>query len=54
VEAALELLLSESAAITYESVKAMVTTAAQVAVPALAPSVVDLHAYDALLEEVGT
>jgi hypothetical protein len=54
VQAALELLLAEGARITCEAVKAMVTGAARVEVPALSPPVVDLNAYDALLAEVGT
>jgi transposase InsO family protein len=54
VEAALELLLAEGTRITCEAIKAMVTGATQVEVPALSPPVVDLHAYDALLAEVGT
>jgi hypothetical protein len=54
VEAALELLLAEGTPITCEAIKAMVTGAARVEVPALSPPVVDLNAYDALLGEVGT
>jgi hypothetical protein len=54
VEAALVLLLSEGAPITSEVVKALVTGAARVEVPSLAPPAVDLAAYDALLGEVGT
>lgn len=54
VEAALELLLAEGTRITCEAIKAMVTGAARVEVPALSPPVVDLNAYDALLGEVGT
>jgi hypothetical protein len=55
VDAALTLLLAEQKAITADAVKALVTaTAARVDVPDLAPSRVDLTAYDALLAEVGT
>ena len=54
VETALELLFAERATITCDAVKAMVTGAARVEVPALAPPTVDLDAYDALLGEVGT
>ena len=54
VEAALELLLTEGARITCDAVKAMVSGAARVEVPMLAPPAVDLGAYDALLGEVGT
>jgi len=54
VEAALELLLAEGTHFTCEAIKTMVTGAVRVEVPALSPPVVDLNAYDALLEEVGT
>lgn len=54
VEAALSLLLAEGARITCDAVKAMVTGAAHVEVPAMSPPAVDLGAYDALLAEVGT
>jgi hypothetical protein len=54
VEAALELLVTDGARITCDAVKAMVSGAARVEVPALAPPAVDLGAYDALLGEVGT
>jgi len=49
------LLLHEGRRITADAVKAIVTTsAAPSEVPALMPALVDLHAYDALLPEVGT
>lgn len=54
VEAALSLLLAEGVRITCDAVKAMVTGAARVEVPAMSPPAVDLCAYDALLAEVGT
>jgi hypothetical protein len=54
VEAALELLVTDDGRITCDAVKAMVSGAARVEVPSLAPPTVDLGAYDALLEEVGT
>lgn len=54
VEAALSLLLAEGVRLTCDAVKAMVTGAARVEVPAMSPPAVDLGAYDALLAEVGT
>lgn len=54
VEAALQLHLAEGVPITYEAIKAMIQGAARTEVPALSPPVVDLGAYDTLLEEVGT
>jgi hypothetical protein len=54
VEAALQLLLAESNAISSDAVKALVTEAGRPAVPAMDALVVDLGAYDALLAEVGT
>jgi len=47
-------LLAEGKAISADTVKALVTSAARIDVPDLAPSTVDLGAYDALLAEVGT
>ncbi len=52
VAAALSLLQMAGAAITADAVKALVSTPATIAVPILAPAVVDLVAYDALLTEV--
>lgn len=56
VEVALALLLSEGRTVSADAVKALVTaaTTTTAAVPHLAPAVVDLRAYDALLPEVGT
>jgi hypothetical protein len=54
VEVALELLLTEKAKITADSVKILVSGAARVDVPALARPTVDLESYDALLEEVAS
>jgi hypothetical protein len=54
VEAALVLLLAEAAPITADGVKALVAATTTITVPGLVPSIVDLRAYDALLEEVGT
>jgi len=54
VEAALVLLLAESKPITAAAVKVLVSATATADVPELEPEVVDLNAYDALLEEVGT
>ncbi len=55
VEVALTLLLAEAKAITVDAVKALVSaTTTKIEVPDLAPSRVDLGAYDALLAEVGT
>ncbi len=54
VEAALTLLLADKKPVTADAVKLLVTTTATIDVPALAPSPVDLRAYDALLGEVGT
>jgi hypothetical protein len=53
VELALSLLIAERKHISADAVKA-VLTAATVAVPHLAKPVVDLHVYNALLDEVGT
>ena len=53
VEAALTLLLAEGQTITADAVRALVTKTT-IAVPGLAPPPVDLGAYDALLDEVGT
>jgi hypothetical protein len=56
VEAALALLLAAGKRMTADAVKALVSaaTATAIAVPDLAPPLVDLGAYDALLGEVGT
>jgi hypothetical protein len=54
VEAALSLLLAEKKAIRSDVVQAMVTEKTTIAVPDVALPAVDLGAYDALLEEVGT
>ena len=54
VDAALSLLLAESNAITADAVKVLITATTRIDVPDLAPSPVDLGAYDALLAEVGT
>jgi hypothetical protein len=54
VEAALTLLLGEARAVTSEAVKALVSPSPRDEVPAMAPPLVDLGAYDALLAEVGT
>lgn len=54
VEVALELLLAEGRMPTSEVVKAIIGKPAPIDVPALAPFVADLTAYDALLAEVGT
>jgi hypothetical protein len=54
VEAALTLLLADGKPMTADAVKLMVTTTTTIDVPDLAPRLVDLGAYDALLEEVGT
>ncbi len=54
VEAALTLLLAGTSAITADAVKALVTTASTIDVPALVPQPIDLSAYDALIAEVGT
>ena len=50
VETALTLLLAESKVISADSVKALVAATTTIDVPDLAPSLVDLCAYDALLE----
>ena len=54
IEAALVLLLADGKPMTADAVKLLVTTTTTIDVPDLAPRVVDLGAYDALLEEVGT
>lgn len=54
VEAALSLLLAEKKAIRSDVVQAMVTAKTTIAVPDVTLPPVDLGAYDALLEEVGT
>ena len=54
VEVALTLLLAGTTAITADAVKALVTTAATIDVPAMVPQRIDLGAYDALISEVGT
>jgi hypothetical protein len=54
VEAALELLLADGAAITSDNVKALVITSSLAVVPNLVPPEVNLTTYDALLEGVGT
>lgn len=54
VEAALSLLLAEGKAVTADAVKALLMTKTTSGVPPLAPQVVDLGAYDALLAEVGS
>ena len=54
VEVALTLLLAGATAITADAVKALVTTAATIDVPAMVPQPIDLGAYDALIAEVGT
>jgi hypothetical protein len=54
VEAALELLIAEGRALSYEAVRALVTKTPRAEAPTLEPSDVDLAAYDALLAEVGT
>ncbi len=53
VEAALVLLLADGKAMTADAVKLRVSTATTIDVPDLAPRLVDLGAYDSLLEEVG-
>ncbi len=53
VEAALVLLLADGKAMTADAVKLLVSTATTIDVPDLAPRLVDLGAYDSLLEEVG-
>ena len=54
VEAALALLLADSRAITADAVKLLASAATTIDVPDLTPPTVDLGAYDALLDEVGT
>ena len=55
VETALALLLAEGNGISADAVKALVsTTEVKTEVPKLAPHIVDLGSYDALLAEVGT
>ena len=54
IEAALVLLLADGKAMTADAVKLLVSTPTTIDVPDLAPRLVDLGAYDALLEEVGT
>jgi len=54
VEAALTLLLADGKAITADAVKALANATTTIDVPELARQPVDLGAYDALLEEVGT
>lgn len=54
VQAALELLLDEGRAVTSDAVKAIVKAPAPTSTPSLEPLSVDLTAYDALLDEVGT
>jgi hypothetical protein len=54
IEAALVLLLADGKAMTADAVKLLVSTTTTIDVPDLAPRLVDLGAYDALLEEVGT
>jgi hypothetical protein len=55
VEAALSLMLSDGKAITADGVKALIAAEdRRVEVPSLVVATVDLGAYDALLEEVGT
>ena len=54
IEAALVLLLADGKAMTADAVKLPVSTPTTIDVPDLAPRLVDLGAYDALLEEVGT
>jgi hypothetical protein len=53
VKAALDLLLAEGHDVTIDAVKAIVSPA-KIEIPELAPPVVDLASYDALIEEVGT
>ena len=54
VEAALGLLFAEGRPVTCDAVKALVAAEARPAPPALTPPEVDLGAYDALLDGVGT
>lgn len=55
VEAALALLLAENKVVSVDAVKALTTTSSSpIEVPHLSLSIVDLGAYDALLEDVGT
>lgn len=54
VQVALELLFEEGRAITSDAVKSILNAATPASAPALEPLLVDLHAYDALFEEVGT
>jgi hypothetical protein len=55
VEAALSLMLSDGKSITADDVKALIAADdKRIEVPSLAAGSVDLGAYDALLEEVGT
>ncbi len=54
VEAALTLLLAHGKPISADAVKTLVSAATTVDVPELAPQLVDLGTYDALLGEVGT
>ena len=51
VEAALALLFEERKELSCDTVKALVTAPARAEVPTLAPAMVDLGAYDALLAE---
>ena len=55
VEAALALLSADGKTVTADAVKMLVTSSSsRIDVPDLAPPTVDLGAYDALLDEVGT
>jgi hypothetical protein len=54
VEAALVLLVADGKPLTVDAVKLLVSTTTTIDVPDLVPRLVDLGAYDALLEEVGT
>lgn len=54
VQAALELLLGDGRKVSSDAVKAIVNAPAPAVAPALEPLDVDLGAYDALLEEVGS
>jgi hypothetical protein len=54
VQAALELLLADRCGLNSDTVKAIVNAPVPAATPALEPLDVDLSAYDALFEEVGS
>jgi hypothetical protein len=54
IEAALALFLADGKPMSADAVKLLVSTTTTIDVPDLAPRLVDLGAYDALLEEVGT